>query len=409
LILLGINYLPEVTGIAPYNAMLANWLKEDGWDVEVVTTFPYYPAWRKIPGDMRKVYRRDEVEGITVYRVWHYVPKSVTTLKRIVHEASFVVTALLRLFTLPRADVLFVVSPPLLLGVAASLYRLLKRVPTVFHVQDLQPDAAVGLGMLSSGPLAKSLYGLENLAYANATLVSGISPGMIEAFRKKGVENEKILFFPNPVEFPKEDVARAAGNFRRVHGISSDAFLVSYSGNLGVKQGLEQIIEVAALLEHDPAVQFVICGDGAMRRSLEKSVAEKRLSNVLVLPIQPLELYHALLVDSNICLVTQQVNSGASFFPSKLLTIMSFCRPVLAVADKDSTLAALCREEECGLLAESGDAEGFAREVLKGKNDPKGLEKVAERGRAYIQCFQRREVLARIEMKLQKLRNQDAM
>lgn len=403
LILLGINYSPEVTGIAPYNTMLAEWLVEHGWEVEVVTTFPYYPAWKKLPGDAGKLYRREDVDGVTVHRVWHYVPENVTTLKRIMHEASFIIASSLRLFTLRRADALFVVSPPLPLGVPAALYRWLRSVPTVFHVQDLQPDAAVGLGMLRPGLLTKLLYRLEGFAYGRASRVSGISPGMIAAFSRKGVDDSKSLFFPNPVVFPYSDVIPPRGQFRKTHGIPADSFLVSYSGNLGIKQGIGQIIEAAACLKDNPAVRFVICGEGAMCQTLREAVAERGLANVTALPLQTLSLYQALLIDSNLCLVTQQANSGAAFFPSKLLSIMAFARPVLAVADEGSALAELFREESCGLLVAPDDAEAFAGKILQGKDDHKGLQAVAERGHAFVGRFRRKEVLRRVEAELRSL------
>ncbi|NBB79014.1 MAG: WcaI family glycosyltransferase [Verrucomicrobia bacterium] len=403
LILLGINYPPEVTGIAPYNAMLAEWLAENGWDVEVVTSFPYYPAWEKLPEDAGKLYRRDVMNGVTVHRVWHYVPKTVTALKRMVHEASFIAAAMLRLFTLRKADVLFVVSPPLPLGVPASVYRYLRGVPTVFHVQDLQPDAAVGLGMLRPGLLIKLLYRLEALAYGKASRVSGISPGMIDVFRRKGVEDAKTLFFPNPVEFPDPAQIPLEGSFRKAHGIPPDAFLVSYSGNLGVKQGLGQIIEAAAYLRHESTVRFVICGDGVMRRTLKEAITERNLTNVTVLPLQPFSVYHSLLVDSNLCLVTQQANSGAAFLPSKLLNILAFQRPILAVADDSSAVATLCREEGCGWLVPPDDTEAFARKINHGRSDREGLQAVAARGHAFVERFKCVFVLERIEAELRLL------
>jgi colanic acid biosynthesis glycosyl transferase WcaI len=408
LILLGINYSPEVTGIAPYNEMLAEWLVQRGWDVEVITAFPYYPSWKKLPGDKGKLYRREDVDGVIVHRVWHYVPSKVTALKRMLHEASFIFSASLRLFTLRRPDVLFVVSPPLPLGVTAAFYRWLRAVPTVFHVQDLQPDAAVGLGMLHPGWLTKLLYRLEKFAYDKASRVSGISPGMMNAFSRKGVDGSKSLFFPNPVEFPDSDTIPPRGRFRKAHDIPEGSFLVSYSGNLGIKQGLGQIIEAAARLKDESAVRFVICGDGAMRQTLAEAVAERGLANLTVLPLNSLAFYHALLVDSDLCLVTQQANSGAAFFPSKLLNIMAFARPVLAVADEGSVLAAICREEGCGRLVASDDAQAFAEEILRGKDDREGLEAIAARGHAFVGRFQRREVLERIETELKSiLRNKD--
>lgn len=403
LILFGINYPPEVTGIAPYNAMLAEWLVENGWEVEMVTSFPYYPAWEKKPEDAGKLYRREVMNDVTVHRVWHYVPKKVTAVKRIIHEATFIATAMLRLCTLRKADVLFVVSPPLPLGVPAALYRLLRGVPTVFHVQDLQPDAAVGLGMLRPGLLTKVLFGLEAFAYDKATRVSGISPGMIEVFRKKGVKDVKTLFFPNPVDFPDPQKTPPRGDFREAYGIPRDAFLVTYSGNLGVKQGLGQIIEAAARLRGNPTVRFVICGDGVMRRTLGDAIAKRGLENITVLPLQPLPLYHALLVDSDLCLVTQQTKSGAAFFPSKLLSIMAFERPVLAVADEESAVATLCREEGCGRLVAPDDVETFTREILYGKNNPSDLRDVARRGHSFVDRFRREKVLKRIEAELRSL------
>src|SRR5262245_59290281 len=132
----GINYSPELTGIAPYNTALCNFLRARGYDVAMVTGFPYYPAWRKIPGDARVLYRREELEGVSVHRCWLYVPAQPTVFKRILHEVSFATLSLARLFFLRRADLYVVISPPLLLGAAAWLLTWFKCAPFVFHVQD---------------------------------------------------------------------------------------------------------------------------------------------------------------------------------------------------------------------------------------------------------------------------------
>src|SRR5215213_10167129 len=93
----GINYAPEVTGIAPYNTALCEDLRTRGHEVEMVTTFAYYPAWRKLPEDRGRVYRTDVIAGIPVHRCWHYVPPKVSAMKRIAHEGTFVLTSFLRL------------------------------------------------------------------------------------------------------------------------------------------------------------------------------------------------------------------------------------------------------------------------------------------------------------------------
>ena len=113
IILWGINYAPEMTGIAPYNTALAEHLQRAGHEVRMVTSFAYYPAWQKQPADRGRLYRTDTLNGIPVHRCWHYVPRRVSTLKRILHEGSFVTLSFLRLLTLPRPDAYVVVSPPL--------------------------------------------------------------------------------------------------------------------------------------------------------------------------------------------------------------------------------------------------------------------------------------------------------
>ena len=112
-----------------------------------------------------------------------------------------------------KPEVYFVVSPSLFLGIGAFVASRLKRRPFVFHVQDLQPDAALGLGMIKPGLSVKMLYALEKWSYGRAALVSGISCGMIEAYRRKGVPEEKIYLFPNwiPDAAPDVDEGRHGG------------------------------------------------------------------------------------------------------------------------------------------------------------------------------------------------------
>ena len=399
----GINYAPELTGIAPYNTMLAEWLAAQGHDVSVVSTFPYYPAWKKRAEDRGKFYRKEGVNGVTLYRVWHYVPEKVSAAKRMIHEASYVCLSWIRMLFLPRQDVVIVVSPPLPLGAAAWVYRLIRRTPYLFHVQDLQPDAAAGLGMLQEGKLIRALYKLEAFAYAKADRVSGISEGMPEAYTRKGVPAEKQVLFPNPVDLPEADALPQRGSFRAAQQIDSNTFLALYSGNLGVKQGLNQIIEAATLLQDDPQILFVICGDGATRGDLEKMVKTRALQNVRFLPLQPKENYHEMLADTDLALVTQQAGSGAAFFPSKLLTLLAHGRPVLAVADPDSVVTQTLQKNECGLVVPPSSPELFARSVKTARSEPEHLRNLSKNGRRYISQFETEKVFRKFEREIQSM------
>ncbi len=401
----GINYAPEMTGIAPYNTVLCEHLARHGHEVRMVTSFAYYPAWTKSPEDRGRWFRTDELQGVPVHRCWHYVPRKANTLKRIIHEGTFVVTSLLRQLFLPSPDAYVVISPPLLLGAAAWLLGKIKRRPFLFHVQDLQPDAAAGLGMLKDGPLVRALYGLEKFAYAKAARVSGITPGMIEAFRRKNVPNAKLVLFPNGVTLPDLSVRPAMGVFRTRHGFGEDEFLVLYSGNLGVKQGLDVLVEAA---RHLPAgIRIVICGEGAQRDHLADLVRRYELRNVTMLPLQADAQYREMLVDADVCVITQQPGSGGFFFPSKLLTTLAWEKPVLTVADEESELVRALREGNFGLNVPPGQPEKLAQ-LLELLNAESGqLEAYAIAGRKYVERFEMERVLAEFTRELKSVTNSE--
>ena len=373
----GINYSPELTGIAPFNRALCEFLAEQGHAVGVITGFPYYPEWKKRESDRGRWFRTEVENGVVIRRCWLYVPKVVGSLRRMLHEASFVVVSLLRVLALPKPDLFVVISPPLPLGIAAWFAGWVKGVPFVFHVQDLQPDAAVGLGMVRKGLLTRVLYWMESFAYSRAARVSGISQGMLGKFREKGVPQDKIIYFPNGVKLPIE--LPPPGRFRARHGIPRTAFLAMYSGNLGVKQGLDVLVEAARLLrdwdempEHAGddlvvgsarSVKIVIAGDGARRAHLAELIRRYDLENVLLLSLQPEEAYREMLADADCSVITQQEGTGSFFFPSKLLTSLAVAKPVVTVADENSELARATTEARFGINVPPNQPQALARAI----------------------------------------------
>ncbi len=388
----GINYAPEFIGIAPQNVALCEFLAERGHEVEMVTTFPYYPAWRKRAEDRGQLYRTDVVNGVRVRRCWHFVPAQVSRLKRILHEGTFVATSMLRTLFLRRPDVFVVVSPPLLLGVAGWLVGKVKAAPFVFHVQDLQPDAAVGLGMLKPSAFTRALYGMEAFGYRKAARVSGITPGMLRTFQEKGVAAEKQVYFPNTIDLESDGPEPDRGQFRKRHGVPEGAFLAVYAGNLGVKQGLEIVLETAALLR-DHGIRFLICGDGAQREMLAARAIEMRLANFSLLPLQPERDYAALLRDADICFITQQAGAGNAFFPSKLLALLAKAKPVVTVAAPESDLAIAVAEGNFGINVPPGRPEELASVLEALAKDSARLAEYGAAGRRYVEQFEKARVL----------------
>jgi colanic acid biosynthesis glycosyl transferase WcaI len=408
----GINYAPEPTGIAPFNAGLCEWLAERGHEVEMVTTFPYYPAWRKRPEDRGRLFRSERRGGVNVRRCWHFVPARVTAWRRILHEASFLATSLPRVLALRRADVIVVISPPLPLGVPAWMVSRLWRRPYVFHVQDLQPDAAVGLGMLRPGMFTRLLYALERFAYRRAAAVSGISEGMLAAFRAKGVEDARRLSFPNwvadvlPGAAGAGERAAARETFEARHGVARGTFLLVYSGNLGMKQGLGVLLEAAADRSAGAAarLRWVIAGDGAGKDALVQSAAERGLGAVHFLPLQPDAAFAEMLIAADVCVITQQKGTGQFFFPSKLLTALARAKPILAVADDASELARAVTQGGFGLVAppDNPTAVAQAASAMAGASEAQ-LADWGRHGLEWVGQFRRSTVLTGFERELERL------
>jgi colanic acid biosynthesis glycosyl transferase WcaI len=425
IIVWGINYAPELTGIGPFNTGLCEYLVEHGHQVEIATTFPYYPFWQKIPGDRGRLYRTDQIDAVQVHRCWHYVPGKATTLRRIWHELSFALTSFVRVLFLARPDVYLVVSPPLALGPLASIMAWLKRRPYFFHVQDLQPDAAVGLGMVQAGQFTRLLYRLESWAYRDAAVVSGISEGMRRAFLSKGVPESKCVLFPNwlrtvasNVDYRLPEQERGAGSraFRGKFGIPPAAFVASYSGNLGRKQGLESLVEAAAKLRGAPGdganpaasdrptreIVVVIIGDGVMKLALQNQISAAGVErHIRMLPLLLERDYRDMLMASDVCLVTQAPGTGQYFFPSKLLSVLAAGTPVLSVADRDSELARAVDEGRFGVNVAPGNPQALADKLRELAENPAPLTEMRIRT-SWVRRFSASHVLGAFEQRLRE-------
>ena len=193
------------------------------------------------------------------------------------------------------------------------------------HLQDLQPDAAINLGMVKSPILIRGFKFLETVAYRGAWRISSVSGGMLDVLRKRGVPEAKLRYFPNGTN-PAVEVP--SGRFRALNRFDADKFLVVYSGNLGVKQGLHQLI-LAARQVRNPGVLLIICGEGAEKKRLLEMAA--RIGNVWFKGVLEIKDYKEMLAHADLIVVSVISGSGSAFFPSKFLSACSAGRPVVAI------------------------------------------------------------------------------
>jgi colanic acid biosynthesis glycosyl transferase WcaI len=168
---------------------------------------------------------------------------------------------------------------------------------------------------------------------------------------------------------------------------------------MGAKQGLEILIEGARAVK-DPRVQFVLCGEGNRKEALQELSRKYQLANVRFFPLQPDIHYRELLVDANICVITQQKGSSNFFFPSKLLNTLAFAKPVLTVADESSELARALREGRFGVNVEPSNPLAIAEAIQRMICDPQLLTALGLAGRAYVERFEMKIVLQRFHQEV---------
>jgi colanic acid biosynthesis glycosyl transferase WcaI len=190
IVLYGINFSPELTGIGKYSGEMVEWLSEQGHQVDVVTALPYYPEWQVHKGYKRWRFSREKLKHGSLIRCPLYVPSNPSTLKRLIHLVSFSVSSALALFTklFDKPDVVFVVQPTLFCAPVALLYARLTGAKVVMHIQDYEIDAMFGLGMMKRGLLTRVVKKVERWLMRQFDAITTISLSMMNNAKEKGVE-----------------------------------------------------------------------------------------------------------------------------------------------------------------------------------------------------------------------------
>lgn len=364
----GINYSPELTGIGKYSGEMARWFVGQGHEVRVVSAPPYYPDWKVWPVFSSRRYNTRVEDGVQVTRCPLYVPVKPSALRRMLHLVSFAASSSLAVLAQLRwrPDLVILVVPTLFCAPQALLLAKLCGAKSVLHIQDYEVDALFGLGIARSGLLKRFAFSAERAILRAFDRVSTISSGMLQRAQQKGVNEERLRFFPNWSEITRfRDVPRDPALLSRL-GVALDKRVLLYSGNIGEKQGLETLIEAAERLRDRLDLQFLIVGEGAGKARLMEISQRKGLTNLLFAPLQAYEDLPALLASADCHLVIQRRGAADAVLPSKLTNILAVGGNAVITADADTSLGQLC-EESSGIAArvepESVDAliEGIER------------------------------------------------
>ncbi|VTU33390.1 glycosyltransferase WbuB [Variovorax sp. RA8] len=399
LLVYGINFAPELTGIGKYTGEMVAWLVAHGHEVRVVTAPPYYPDWEVQPGYHAGRYIRHEWQGAQVFRAPLWVPRKVTGAKRLLHLASFAASSVPALLTQWhwKPDVVWVTEPPMFCTPAALAFARLRSAKSWLHIQDYEVDAAFELGLLRGARTRAFVAAAERWLMRRFDRISTISQRMLERARNKGTEDARLVLLPNWADVSGIQPLQGVSPYRAELGIRPDAVVALYSGNMGAKQGLELLAEMALMLKDQPGLEFVFCGNGAGRAALMKRC--ESLANVRFLDLQPVERLGDFLGLADIHLLPQRADAADLVMPSKLTGMLSSGRPVVAGARPETELGKVTAE--CGIAVPPDDARSFADAVLALASQPERRRELGLKARAVAEArFDRDAVLAQFERDL---------
>jgi colanic acid biosynthesis glycosyl transferase WcaI len=397
LLIHGMNYAPELLGIGRYTGELGAYLASRGHQVTVLTAAPYYPQWRVREDYRPQRWRREWRDGVEVLRAPQYVPGRVSGLGRLLQECSFDASCLYWWSTclLQRPwDAMVAVCPPMTSGLVPGLLARRLAVPLVIHVQDLQLDAARELGILRQPLLLAGLTWLELHLFRQARAVTTISRSMAARLAAKGVPPAHLQVLPNWADLDKVRPGPRLNALRRELGLTSET-VVLYAGNLGEKQGLEVILEAAALTRGKPSIRYLVAGEGAARDRIKLRAQDLGLDNLTFLPLQSNSRLPLLLAAADLHLVVQRQKAADLVMPSKLTNIMAAGRPFIATAGEGTELARVTTESRAGLVVPPEDGRALAQAVLGLAGDPGARKEMGVRARRYAEAFWDRERILR--------------
>ncbi|MDP9963023.1 lipopolysaccharide/colanic/teichoic acid biosynthesis glycosyltransferase [Variovorax paradoxus] len=338
--------------------VFARELVRQGFEVEVVTGFPNYPGGKVYPGYRIKWLQREVIDGVQVTRLPLYPDHGQSAIKRVLNYASFAASAFTYgLFFAKRPAVMYAYHPPLTVGVAAGLIRLLRRIPVVYDIQDMWPDTLRATGMLNNERALGIVGAVCGWVYRRVDHIAVLSPGFKRLLVQRGVPEAKVDVIYNWAD--EASLTAPRGQLPAAFPLA-DRFRILFAGNMGKAQALDAVLDAAVLLQKRASrVCFVLLGGGVEVDRLAQRAAELRLGNVLFLPAVPMVEVGTLLQAADALLVHLCKDPLFEItIPSKTQAYMAAGKPLLMAVDGDA--ADLVRESGGGVIAASEDPQVLA-------------------------------------------------
>lgn len=379
------NYYPEPIGIAPLMTELAEGMVERGHEVRVITAMPWYPEGEIKPEYRGKLFSTEEINGVKVQRCYIWTRRERNVLNRGAFELSFMVLSLIQAFRGWRPNVIFLTVPGLPVAVSAAVLSSIYRSPIILNLQDILPDAAVHVGLIKNTKIITILKYLEKFAYNIATKISVIADGFTKNILAKGVSLEKIVEIPNWVDINFiRPLAKQDNSFRLKNNLQ-EKFVVMYSGNIALTQGLETVIDASSRLKYLPDIAIVIVGEAKALKRLENYCQKNSVDNVTLLPFEPRAKLPEMLAAADVGLVIQKKNVLDFNMPSKIQVLLASGRAIVGSVPSTGTAASALRKSGAGIIVPPEEPQPLADAIIKLYRDYDLADRLGRKGRTYAE------------------------
>jgi glycosyltransferase involved in cell wall biosynthesis len=373
------------------------WVR-DGHEITVVTCVPNAPGGKIFAKYKNRLIQKEEIDGITVVRVWSFLASNSGFFFRIINYiSSMVMMVCYVLFSGLNYDRLIATSPQFFTGWAGVIISRYKKEPFILEIRDIWPESIVSVGAMKKSVIIRLLEKMEIFMYQKAGHIITVGNGYCQNIIEKGIAPEKISIITNGVDIevfdPKKYILSQNEKLRSYsHHIDHKTFICSYIGTIGMAHGLEVVIRAAQELKKrsNSNIVFLIVGDGACKNTIEQKAIAASLSTVHFMGLVPKEYVPELIAVSDASLIHLRKSSlFTKVIPSKIFESMAMNVPIIMGVEGDVRNIVL---------------EAHAGEVMDPENEYDliaAIDKIKEngkehyRGRAYVEKYFDRNKLAK--------------
>jgi len=302
------------------------------------------------------------------------------------------ITSFLFGFFIKRHDKIIVSSPQFLPVISGFIIAKIKNIPFILEIRDLWPESIVALGAINKNSyIIKALYAIAKYIYRKSELIVVVTKTFKEYLVDMGIKEDKIIVIENGFNFDSTlKPNKSIQAIKEKYNITNKNFTVSYIGTIGMSHGIEIVLEAAQLIKD---VNFLIIGEGAQKKSLQKIVKDKKITNILFIDnIDWQEIVNINQIISVNLIHLRNLELFETVIPSKIFESMALKKPILAGLIGESL--DIIKQSRSGLEVIPENPDSLVQKILKVKNDQNLYDELASNGFKLVEKRYNRKILA---------------